>query len=713
MTVTTITLRTTLSLSLLATAAMAVATEPADSVATDSIAAIEKAMSKKLDEVTVEGKTHWHDVKGSTYLPTKKQKNAASDANDLLARMAIPEINATFGSSSVTTKSGQPVSLFINYLPADQTELKGMRVKDCLRVEYLESPTDPRFQGASYVINFIMQEYEYGGYTKLTASQIFPAMYQNSESVFSRFVYRKMTYDVSVSDYNVINNHSGSSQYSVMRLADKNGEEFILHRDEIFDKSHMRSDYIPVSFRASYNTEKIQFRNIISYSFTNYSAREKSGKLIYSPSLGEDYTFSSNNPSRDNTLNYSGYLYAMLPRGFALTFTPSFAYTHTNSTSKYSRSEESILDRKAREDAYNINGGLYLQKNFGTKHIASLGVSGGGNINRLKYVGTDNFNDKYSNASASGDLGYKFLTQKYTLNFNGGFAWEGSSINGHQNNEYYPYAHLNSRWSINNNSNLSITLRYATNTPGITSMASDVLTVNEFIYQTGNPDLKRSRHFTTDLSYFLSFSDNIYLSANGLFYELFDRQAEEYLPYNGGSQLIRRLTNSGNYINGAVSASLYVFLLKRSLILSFRPTLNYSKITGIGATHLTNPSFFVQAQYYFGNFGVVGTVMSPQKSFASNNGEIYTPIWFYSLILTWGHSDWNIRLYATNFCNKRYRNGTAKMDSPYYSYTTESYNGYNAHANFSVQVTYTFGYGKKVQRGNDTLDVERAASAIM
>lgn len=140
MTVTTITLRTTLSLSLLAVAAMAVATEPADSIATDSIAAIEKAMSKKLDEVTVEGKTHWHNVKGSTYLPTKKQKNAAATATDLLALMAIPEIRATLASETVTTRDGQSVSLFVNYFPADANDLTGMRVQDCARYILLRQP---------------------------------------------------------------------------------------------------------------------------------------------------------------------------------------------------------------------------------------------------------------------------------------------------------------------------------------------------------------------------------------------------------------------------------------------------------------------------------------------------------------------------------------------------------------------------------------------
>ena len=698
---------------LLAVAATAVATEPADSVAADSIAAIEKAMSKKLDEVTVEGKTHWHDVKGSTYLPTKKQKNAASDANDLLARMAIPEINATVGSSSVTTKGGQPVSLFINYLPAEPSELKGMNVKDCLRVEYLESPTDPRFQGASYVINFVMQEYEYGGYTKLNTSQVFLNGYQNSETLFSRFTYRKMTYDISAETWNHKNNHAGTSQYTVMKLTDDNGVEYLLHRDELYDKSRGRSDYFPLQFRATYRSDKVQFKNTFSYEFTNYIAREKSGRLIYNPSSGKDYSYSTNNPSRDNTLGYSGYLFIALPRDFSLTFTPSFAYTHTNSYSIYSRSGMDIVNRHAREDAYKVRGKLRVQKPFGTKHILSLSVDGGDNINRLKYIGTDNFDDKYSMGLAIGEIGYKFQSSNFFADFDGGFVWEGSSINGFKNNDYYPYAHLNSRWSINDKSNFSLWFQYATYSPGITALASDVLSVNEFIYKTGNPDLKNSRHITLDLSYFRSFSDNIYLSANGSFYELLKRPAEEYLPYNGGRQLIRRVINSGNFYQGNINAELNVFLFNKKVLLRCAPALSFYKTTGINAKDLTTPSLLFSAQYYFGDFALFGYVISPKKTFESGNGAIYTPRWFYSLILTWGHNDWKVLLRATDFFNYGYRAGTSVMNSPYYSYTNEIYNAFKAHAGVSIEITYTFGYGKKVSRGDEKLESERAASAIM
>ena len=43
-----------------------------------------------------------------------------------------------------------------------------MNLQDVKRVEYLESPADPRFMGEKFVVNFIMEEYIYGGYVKLS-----------------------------------------------------------------------------------------------------------------------------------------------------------------------------------------------------------------------------------------------------------------------------------------------------------------------------------------------------------------------------------------------------------------------------------------------------------------------------------------------------------------------------------------------------------------
>ncbi|MDE5631510.1 MAG: hypothetical protein K2I54_01665, partial [Muribaculaceae bacterium] len=102
----------------------------------------------------------------SVYRPTQRQKNASQTATDLLTRMAIPQINTRLGSSSVTTASGQPVAIYIDYVPASENDLKMMRVADVKSVEYLEYPSDARFQGNRYVINFRMTQYEYGGYVK-------------------------------------------------------------------------------------------------------------------------------------------------------------------------------------------------------------------------------------------------------------------------------------------------------------------------------------------------------------------------------------------------------------------------------------------------------------------------------------------------------------------------------------------------------------------
>ena len=141
-------------------------TEPTDSI-----------NSHTLDEVVVEGATQSTSPTATTFIPSSRQKNASQNAVDLLRQIGIPQIKVNPMDNSVTDNAGGDVSIFINYMPASQEEMQGLRTAEVRKVEYLEFPTDPRFRGAPRVINIIVQEYDYGGYTKISATENFFAGY--------------------------------------------------------------------------------------------------------------------------------------------------------------------------------------------------------------------------------------------------------------------------------------------------------------------------------------------------------------------------------------------------------------------------------------------------------------------------------------------------------------------------------------------------------
>ena len=140
--------------------------------------------------------------------------------------------------NAVTTSSGQNVAVYINYIPASAEEIEGIRTVDVRRVEYLDFPTDPRFQGNEHVVNFIMQKYEYGGYTKATVSENFLAGKLSSRaSVYSKFAYKRMTYDLYAGASNHDIKHSGTSIIGDYTLEYNVGDPCHMRRDEIFDLS--------------------------------------------------------------------------------------------------------------------------------------------------------------------------------------------------------------------------------------------------------------------------------------------------------------------------------------------------------------------------------------------------------------------------------------------------------------------------------------------
>lgn len=666
----------------------------------------------ELKTVTVEGQTASLLPDRSIYRPTQRQKSASQNALDLLTQMAIPQLQVNPVSEAVTDNAGIEVSLFINSLPASNAELDGLRTLDVKRIEYLENPTDPRFRGAQRVINFIVQEYEYGGYTKITAKENILTGLSSRANIFSKFSYRKMTYDLFVAANNSDSRHSGFSTEGVYSIKDGEATYVTLTRKEITEKSKSKHNQYPITFRATYNSEKIQISNTVGYDHVADPAQNQSGSLTYSPGITDNYTFNRRNSSRSNSLNYQGNFYFLMPNNFSVNATPKIIYTHFNNRLAYSASSTEPIDREANENAINYRLDAYLNKSVSKSHTLMLGLNGGTHINRLRYSGNAVYSDRFHNTFISGLLCYRLQMSKMNIYADGGFCWEQSDINGIKNTDSYPFVHINMRYAPDTKNTFAAYLQYANNTPGIDMKASDLLRENEFMYITGNPLLDNSRHVTFNLSYSWFPSNRFKMSAYSNFFELFDRQITVYEPYNDGRALLRTYGNEGNYMQNEIGISANLKLFGGKLLLYANPRQCFNRSTGVYDKHYNPFHFSAQAVFYLRQFYFQAFYQTAQKMMFSDSPTIYRSRDYYYVTVGWSKSDLNIRLTAYNMFNSHWDRSDLYVDSPLYKEHKVNF-GTSYHARINLSVTYTFGYGKKVQRGNEVEGQSGASSAIL
>lgn len=287
--------------------------------------------AKELGEVVVEAQMQRINAEVSTYIPMARQKNAAQNAVSLLSMMSIPQISVDPVSQAVQTAHGQNVSIFIDYLPATAEDLSGMKTQDVKKVEYFMHPSDARFQGAKYVINFVMQKYEWGGYTKITADKSF-GVNSTEASVYSKMKYKRMTFDVFADENYLTNRHIGENSVEHFKFTDLYGKgpQDIIRTSET-KSSLYRNNSNDISLRAYYNTENFQFSNRVAYSLANTPHNDLLNILSYSSDIlpmSESFTDAS---SRDWALTYNGSYFFMLSKLAALNLDANYTET-TNPT---------------------------------------------------------------------------------------------------------------------------------------------------------------------------------------------------------------------------------------------------------------------------------------------------------------------------------------------------------------------------------------------
>lgn len=144
----------------------------------------------KLEEVVIQAERGWIEKGVINVIPTKNEKKLSTSPATLIKAMHLPFLEEKDGI--IVTPGGETAVVFINGIRAEGIDIATFWPKEVKRVECIPNPTDPRYEGVRYAVNFIMPEYEAGGVTKVSLFQRVPnnGFYELS----SKLVYKKMTY---------------------------------------------------------------------------------------------------------------------------------------------------------------------------------------------------------------------------------------------------------------------------------------------------------------------------------------------------------------------------------------------------------------------------------------------------------------------------------------------------------------------------------------
>ena len=661
--------------------------------------------AKELGEIPIVADAQRTSATMTFYIPTRNQNSTASDCVSLLARINIPQLSVNPISETVKTADNQGVSLFINFHPATNEDVSGLNPSDVKRVEYLDFPTDPRFQRAQHVVNFITNAYSYGGYTKLSGKERF--MIRSGEaSVYSKFAYRRMEYDLIVlGDYDY-NSHIGSATDEAYRL-----ESGVVRRESGTEtgRNHQRGLYS--ALRASWNkNENFTSRSLVSYRRINNPVNHTSGYVNFS-GLFPSETYHTESPSTNNAVGWNSELYAVLGRGWSINGTFQAELTDNNTTSNYSAGAE-IIENLADEDSWFLRGSIQANKSLSDRFTLFSNILSGGGRTNIDYAGSSNAVNRFRQAFTGITVGMSLNYQKVSGSIDGGFAFESNNINGKTMDDRYPFSHISLQYAPNKKNSISLWFQYATFSPDATMKNPNVIQQSELMYISGNPVLKCSRNTSAALSYTWLPSNKWQLSAHATMFCIANRQIAVYTPDGPGGMMLKKYQNDGDYNHGQIGASLTGKFLDGSLSFSVAPRLLLYKTTGSNSISHYPFTTSLNVNYYLGKFFFNAYYDTGYSYVDGENAYLRKIPMSYSAGAGWASKGWNIQLSLVNLFQSAWK---LSKDTLTTRWNVSSMNqfGSDYHQRISLTVTYTFNYGKKVNQSGEINSEKNISTSIL
>lgn len=650
-----------------------------------------------LKDVVVRGSSITRKDTHLQIIPDKQIYKYTNNGYDLLYDLMIPNLQIDRQKGAVTTIGGT-VTLYIDGRKVEYREVKGLKSKDILKVEYYDVPTG-KYAGDYASINIITRPMTTGGYISVDGTQQLAyqegdynlaAKVAHGSTSFTIFGgYNRLHYDadkIEREEFFHFDNNEISRSYSSYEGVNKQNQEYVQLNILTKKKKYMLSEKLSLVRKECPidQTDGVLFVNK-AQTRTGQSSTNISSSLMPRLSLYGNFDITD---KQYVELSLAG----------------------TYSRNKYSnmyQDDELNTSTKTTEDYYSADFygkyGIILPHNISLSfHFGSVYMN-----TMSQYVGTyESWQHQWSSQN------YVFV--EYVQQFNkwrlrikpGASALYYHTKDADAVSHYIPQLQSTIFWQPTKNQQVALDVLYSNSYPTSSSLNTAEQIIDNLRIKRGNENLRPMDFFQGAVNYNVQIGSRINIASISNFSYQYHQYVEKYFEENG--KLINTIDDH-NYSRSMVELLSLSWKATDNLRLKIDGVYNHTDVWGKFRTSFNSWRAYMNANYYCKDFAF--------RLWANTKGkEMMLPMIAVEKIpvnyggsVNWNHKEWSIELGTVSPFHKN-NEFIETLNVPVYNSQEHIISSTNR--KFYIQAAYTFNFGKKTQKDWKNIDMN-VNSAIL